>query len=967
LPFAVASSFASRGRRRFTPLWLPEGLEKNFEQRALLRNLSYMDTLGHRFKTAVILLSLALAGAVAPSHLSMAGAQQITSTIRIEVKDSSGAAVQAFLKLGSQALQTDPQGVGEFHNLNLGHYRIEISKAGFATQNIEIDIKSAAPVSRAVTLAIVALSSRVDVVAATPLAGTDLSKNQIAGPVQTATAADIEDSGGVDLSDFMNRRLNGVYLNEMQGNPFQPDVNFRGYTASPLLGTPEGISVYLDGVRQNQPFGDVVSWDLIPKNAISEMTLVPGSDPLFGLNTLGGAISVQTKSGVSDPGIEGTATYGSSGRKAVQASYGGGKASGFNWFFAGNGFHESGWRVSSPSDVRQGFARLGWRSDKTDLAFTATYAYNTLSGNGLQEYQLLAANYSSSYTIPDSIADRSPFFNFIARHAFSDSLTFAGNAWFRNIRTEGINPNFNTDALGNNIYQPSSSEIAALTAAGYTGFPTSGATAANTPFPKWRCIATTLLKNDPDERCDAVTIYSKEVQNDYGFSEQVTKTNSGKIGRNQLAAGATLDRGSVGYTQNTAYGYLNPNYRITSVPAWQDGSTLNPVDSRVSLHGLTPNWSLYFTDTLTLAKTLNVTVSGRYNRDTINNYDRLNPIAGPGSLTGDYVYQRFNPAVGITWSPITSVNAYARYSQGSRAPTSIELGCADPANPCSLPNALASDPPLQQVVTDTWEAGVRGKPEGAFFDGFSIHNLSWNVGTFRAENHNDILFVSSVELGTGYFQNFAKTRREGFDADISGRTGPVTWGLDYTFLSATYQSDAVLDGSASNTSDSALSGYPGLDGNIYVHPGNRIPLIPKQTGKAYASWEATKKLVFDLDEVTVSSSYARGNENNAYKADGVYYLGPGVSPGYAITNFLAHYDLTKRLQLRVQIDNFFDKHYYTIAQLANTGLNAQGDVVTRPFPAYGAGPQSGNYPAQSATFFAPGAPRRAWVELRVRF
>ncbi|MGD1071064.1 MAG: TonB-dependent receptor, partial [Bryobacteraceae bacterium] len=454
----------------------------------------------------------------------------------------------------------------------------------------------------------------------------------------------------------------------------------------------------------------------------------------------------------------------------------------------------------------------------------------------------------------------------------------------------------------------------------------------------------------------------KEVENDYGFSGQLTWTTSPALGRNQFAAGATLDRGSVDYTQNTAYGYLNPNYTITNVPAWQDGSTNNPVDSAVSLHGLTPNWSLYFTDTLTLAKTLNVTVSGRYNRFTIDNADRLNPIAGPGSLTGDYVYQRFNPAVGITWSPISTVNAYARYSQGSRAPTSIELGCADPANPCSLPNALAGDPPLQQVVTGTWEVGLRGKPEISF-----VRNAAWNVGAFRAENHNDILFVSSVELGTGYFQNFAKTRREGFDADLNGRVGRVTWGLDYTFLEATYQSDAVLDGSANNTSDSALSGYPGLDGNIYVHPGNRIPLIPKQTGKAYADFEATKKLVFDLNEVTVSSSYARGNENNAYKADGVYYLGPGVSPGYAITNFLAHYDLTKRLQLAVQIDNLFDKHYYTVAQLANTGLNAQGGVVTRPFPAYGAGPESGNYPAQSATFFAPGAPRRAWVELRVRF
>ncbi len=895
-------------------------------------------------------------------------AQAPTGEIRLEIKDPSGAAVEAPGTLRNLATSveriflTDARGSYVFASLPVGRYRIQISKSGFAPQSIEVNVQSGTLISRTITLALGAQSSRIDVVAATPLAGTELSRNQIAGPVQTATAADVEGSGALDLTDFMNRRLNGVYLNESQGNPYQPDVNFRGYTASPLLGTPEGISVYLDGVRQNQPFGDVVSWDLIPKNAISEITLIPGSDPLFGLNSLGGALSVRTKDGVSHPGIEGTATYGSSGRKAVEGSYGGGKATGFNWFLAGNGFHESGWRFDSPSDVRQGFVRLGWRTDKTDLSFTTTYAYNTLTGNGLQDYRLLAANYSSVYTIPDIFADRSPSFNFIARHTFSDSLSFSGNAWFRNIRTEGINPNFNTDSLGNSIYQPNSSEQAALTAAGYSGFPTSGATAANTPFPKWRCIGTTLLKNDPDERCDAVTIYSKEVENDYGFSGQLTKINSSKIGHNQFAAGASLDRGSVTYTQNTAYGYLNPDRTITNVPAWQDGSTLNPVDSRVSLHGRTPNWSLYFTDTLTLAKTVNVTVSGRYNRYTIDNTDRLNPIAGPASLTGDYSYQRFNPSVGITWSPLSTLNVYARYSQGSRAPTSIELGCADPANPCSLPNALSSDPPLQQVVTDTWEVGLRGKPEISF-----LPNLTWNAGAFRAENHNDILFVSSVELGTGYFQNFAKTRREGFDADLSGRLGRVTWGLDYTYLEATYQSNAVLDGSANNTSDSALSGYPGLDGNIYVHPGNRIPLIPKQTGKAFASFQATKRLVFDLNEVIASSSYARGNENNAYKADGVYYLGSGVVAGYGITNFLAHYDLTKHLQLRLQIENLFDKHYYTVGQLANTGLNAQGAVVTRPFPVYGAGPDAGNYPAQSAAFLSPGAPRRVWVELRLRF
>ncbi len=886
--------------------------------------------------------------------------QQPTGELRLAVEDASGAGTQAAGTLDDQAFQTDAQGQYDFKNLASGRHRLKVSRAGFATQVIAVEVGAGGTVNETVKLELASTASRVDVVDTTPLAGANLTKDQIAAPVQTATASDIESAGALDLSDFLNRRMSGVYVNEMQGNPFQPDINFRGYSASPLLGTPEGISVYLDGIRQNQPFGDVVAWDLIPKNAIAEMSLVPGSDPLFGLNTLGGAVSVQTKDGVSYPGFSGTLLYGSSGRKEVDGAWGGGKATGFNWFLAGTGFHETGWRYDSPSDVRQGFVRLGWRTDKTDLALTTTYAYNTLIGNGIQDYRLLDANYTSGYTVGDTIANRSPMFNFIARHTFSDKLTFSGNAWFRNIRTEDINPNFNTDVFGNDIYQPTSAEQTILSAAGYTGFPASGASITNTPFPYWPCIAEAISLGNPDGTCDALTVYSKEVQNDFGFSGQFTWITSSPMGRNQLSAGGLWDHGSIDYTQNTVYGYVNPNYSITNVPAWQDGST--GINSAVNLHGVTPNWSLYFSDTLTLRKNLNLTVSGRYNRYTVNNTDRLNAVPGPGSLTGDYVFQRFNPSVGLTWSPISSVNAYARFSQGSRAPTAIELGCADPANPCALPNALASDPPLQQVVNDTWEVGLRGKPEFSF-----VHNLNWNVGAFRGENHNDILFVSSVLLGTGYFQNFAKTLREGIDADIDGRIGRVTWGFDYTFLSATYQSAEVLSGSANSSSDSALAGYPGLDGNIYVNPGNRIPLIPKNTSKAYAVIQATNKLAVAVDEIVASSSYARGNENNAYQADGVYYLGPGVSPGYAVTNIRAHYDITKRLQLGVEIDNLFDKHYYTAAQLANTAFTAQGTVQASPFPAYTTGPFAGSAPAQSVTFFAPGAPRRAWVDLRLHF
>lgn len=914
-----------------------------------------------------------LSAAVALAFLSFPlRAQTPAGEVLLQVKDPSGVPMKASGTLESVApgvqlsFETDVRGTYKFANLPYGRYRLDVSKSGFATQTIFVDVESPAPVSRTITMAINTQTTKVDVVSATPLAGTDLAIDQIASPVQTANSGDMKNSGALDLADLMNRRLNGVYFNEMQENPFQPDVNYRGYTASPLLGTPEGISVYVDGVRQNQPFGDVVSWDLIPKDAISEVVLVPGSDPLFGLNTLGGALSVTTKSGITNPGVSGDVLWGASGRKEVEGEWGGGGATGFNWFLSGLGFHESGWRIASPSDVRQGFARLGWRNGKTDLALTMSYAYNTLIGNGLQDYRLLAQNYSSVYSIPDSTANRSPSFNFIARHTFSDALTFTGNAWYRNIRTEAIDANFNDDAVGQDIYQPTPDEQATLAAAGYTGFPTSGANITNTPFPKWPCIAEALVLGDPDETCDGVNIYSKEVQNDFGLSGQFTWITNPKIGRNEFAAGALFDRGTITYTQTTGFAYVNPGYTLTPVPAWADGSTTdsdgNPINFAVGLHGTTPNWSLYFTDTLTLLKNLNVTVSGRYNGETIDDTDLINPVAGPGSLTGDYTFQRFNPAVGITWSPISRVNLYARFAQGSRAPTAIELGCADPDAPCSLPNSLSSDPPLQQVVTNTWEAGVRGKTELSF-----LHNLSWNLGAFWAENHNDILFIAAPQTGTGYFQNFAKTRREGFDANLDGRAGRATWGFDWTFLSATYQSTEVLDGSANNTNDAALAGYPGLDGVITVHPGNRIPLIPKNTGKAFLDLPITSKIGLDIDEVAISSSYARGNENNAYQADGLYYQGPGVSPGYAITNLRARYDFARHFELALQIDNLLDHKYYTAAWLSNTSLSATGAMQSLPYAPYTTGPYAGEAAAQSVTFFSPGPPRRAWVQLGVKF
>ncbi|HYE72664.1 MAG TPA: TonB-dependent receptor, partial [Blastocatellia bacterium] len=355
------------------------------------------------------------------------------------------------------------------------------------------------PISQTMTMALSNLAFDVDVVATTPLPGVEFKPDEIPALVQAATKHDLEQSGAIDLSDFLRRRLSAVHVNEIQGNPFQADVNYRGYTASPLLGTPQGLSVYLDGVRLNQPFGDVISWDLIPSIAVSEITLIPGSNPLFGLNTLGGALSLQTKDGLSQPGTTLELSGGSFGRKAVEFEHGGASVKGLYWYLASNLFFEDGWRTDSPSNVRQFFSKIGWQREKTRLNLTVAYANNSLTGNGIQEQRFLDRDYRSIYTKPDITNNRAPFLNLSVQHSVSNSLTFSGNAYHRYIGTSTLNGDINEDSLDQSLYQPNAEERAALATAGYTGFPTSGANASNTPFPFWRCIAQSLLNDEPAE------------------------------------------------------------------------------------------------------------------------------------------------------------------------------------------------------------------------------------------------------------------------------------------------------------------------------------------------------------------------------------------------------------------------------------------------------------------------------------
>src|SRR6266581_3533392 len=270
----------------------------------------------------------------------------------------------------------------------------------------------------------------VEVIGITPLPGFGIPAAQIPANVQAVTGAEISRQHSLNLPEFMSRRVPGVNINEIQGNPFQPDLSYRGFAASPLLGTPQGISVYQDGVRVKEPFGDTVNWDLIPTSAISTINLIPGSNPLFGLNTLGGALSIRTKSGAQYPGTQAQLYGGSFGRRSAEAQHGGAQGE-FDYFVSANGFREDGARVQSPSDVRQFFSKVGWQDGTTDIDISVTHAETDLSGNGLLPQSLYSTDPKQAYTLRDNTRNRMTLLSVNATRWLTSDALWSGIAYYR--------------------------------------------------------------------------------------------------------------------------------------------------------------------------------------------------------------------------------------------------------------------------------------------------------------------------------------------------------------------------------------------------------------------------------------------------------------------------------------------------------------------------------------------------------
>ena len=712
---------------------------------------------------------------------------------------------------------------------------------------------------------------QVRIVGTTPLPGSGIALRNLPANAQIYTSRDIRRQGAVNLTDFLEQNAGGVGLNSAQGNPYQPDVNVRGFSASPLLGTPQGISVFLDGVRINEPFGDSVNWDLIPQSAISSIQLIPGSNPAFGLNTLGGAIAIYTKSGASEyperPGGSANVTIGSFGRRSVVAETGG-RADHWDWFATVNDTRERGWALHNRSRIRQLFAKIGWQDDQTDIDLTFSAASNRLEG-----LQTLPESFDDPrlpYTFPDTNTNRVAVVALKGSHALAADWLLSGNAYLRSFRNGNVSSNVNNSA------EPS---------------------------------------NPAEATNDAASIS----QRSRGIGLQLTRSSALLGHANKLALGLGDDEGRARFQRSTQAARFTPDRGTVGI-----GAFMPETDSESTTRYL----GAYASDSFSLDERWTLTLAGRYNRADVRVADRSGSAP---QLDGSHRFTRFNPAVGLTFSPSVALTAYASYNEGMRAPTAIELTCADPSAPCKLPNNFLADPPLKKVVSKTFEVGGRGK-----FD----ETTTWSAALFRTDLLDDIQFTSSngVAVNAGYFQNVGSTRRQGLELGAAARFGPLALTLRYDWIDATYRSGFVENSPNNSMADA--------NGAIVVRRGDRLPGIPRQSLKLRAELDATAQWTIAANVLVSTPIQARGDENNLDSH--------GRISGYARLNLDTRYRIDRTLQLYARIDNVFDRRYSNFGVLGDNFFTGP----SRSFDA--ANPRT-------ELFLGPGAPRSLSVGLQVTF
>jgi iron complex outermembrane receptor protein len=675
------------------------------------------------------------------------------------------------------------------------------------------------------------------------------------------TPQDFDHAKSNSVPDSLLQRIPSVFNNDTAVNPFQSDVQFRGFLASPTVGAPQGLAVYQNGVRVNEVFGDTVNWDFIPSYAVHRLDVVP-NDPTYGLNALGGAISIQIKNGFNYQGSEAELRGGSFGRRAVTMQSGqqfGNVAA----YVAADALNDDGWRDQSQSKLRRVFADIGARNDTSEFHVNYMGAQNTFGAAAATPIQLLDQRWSAIYTTPQTYNNRLNFVNAVGSHNFSDTLNIKANAYYRGFRQKHVAGN--TSDVEECSFDPT------ILCLGDNPLNGGG-------------IPTSILNGNLAGSVDR----TQTSANAYGASAQFTSTNEVWGHQNHFVVGASIDRGRANFQAASELGTVGSDLFVTGT-----GVIVNQPDGDVApVNVITRSTytGLYVTDTFDITRQLSVTAGGRFNIANIQLDDQLGT-----ALNGTNNFQRFNAVIGATYKITPQITAYAGYSESNRAPTPSELGCADPTRPCLLDSFLVSDPPLQQVVGRTWEAGFRGRHNLG-----DKRTLTWNIGAYLTDTQNDILNVPSTITGRGFFQNVGGTRREGLEAAIYYDDDKWKLFAGYSFINATFR-DAITLSSPNNP-------FADADGLIHVQPGNHLPSIPQHRFKAAAEYSISPELKVGANLIAFGGQYLAGDQSNQ---------NPKLPPYWAL-NLHTTYQISKNFEAFALVQNLFDTRYYTFGTFFDT-------------------------------------------------
>jgi outer membrane receptor protein involved in Fe transport len=696
----------------------------------------------------------------------------------------------------------------------------------------------------------------VEVIGASPLLGSGIDRDLVPAETHTLDDKALRSLGMPDLTGTLERRVPGISLGSASGNPFQPTLFYHGYAASPLQGTPQGLAVYVNGMRFNQPFGDTVYWDLLPDIAIDRLDLL-GSSPVFGLNALGGAINLRLKDGFRYQGIEAAAAAGSFNRLQGEFQYGRNFGS-IATYVAGLVQHEDGWRDLQSSDLQSIYADLGWQGPGREVHIGVSVAHSFLNGPGTSPVELLAAAPRAQFTAPNAIENSYGAVTFTGSIDVGPESSVQTLAYYRYFRQAVVNGNAPNDT-------PCHDGSGLLCVAG--GVSTS---VGGTPI-------SDFLNGGPYSELDR----QDTLTHAYGMAGQVT-TAFQLLGRkSQLIAGVAYDGASTRFQASTLIGGLTSLDRVFLGPGIlvDEPGTNSPVSVAIANN----SFGVYASNIWQPSPRLALTLAGRLNITLVNLHD-LNG----GDLEGSHVYTHFNPSAGLTYRATPWLTLYGSYAVANRVPTPAELSCAGPQNSCSLANFFVGDPDLRQVVSQTFEAGLRGTAKPV-----AEATLKYNLSVYRSDLDDDIAFVNSGAQGRAFFANIGRTRRQGIDAEVEVATNRWSAFVTYAFIDATYQTSFV-EGAGNNPAADA-------NGNITVNPGNHLPGIPAHQVKAGASYKVTDKWSVGATLIGNSGQYLFGDEAN---------LTPQL-PGYLRLDLQTRYDLTPNIQLFAWARNITNASYYT--------------------------------------------------------